>query len=88
MQRPCGTSRTLSRPSPARPVYAAGIIAELGNLARFDHDEAKVAQYAGLHRRQKQSARKVADDTRLTNVGRLPALLLLRGCQRRPDARR
>ena len=30
------------------PVFAAGIIAEIGDLARFEFNEAKVASYAGL----------------------------------------
>lgn len=51
------------------PVYSAGIIAEIGDLARFDHDEAKVAQFAGLHWRQNQSGQFKADDTYLTKRG-------------------
>lgn len=38
------------------PVFAAGIIAELGDLARFNFDEARVASYAGLKWPRKQSA--------------------------------
>ena len=51
------------------PVYSAGIIAEIGNLDRFNHDEAKVAQYAGLHWRKNESADFKAEDTRLTKRG-------------------
>ena len=38
------------------PVFAAGIIAEIGDLARFDYNEAKVASYAGLKWPRSQSA--------------------------------
>lgn len=51
------------------PVFSAGIIAEIGDLARFNHDEAKVAQYAGLHWRQNQSGKFQAEDTYLTKRG-------------------
>jgi transposase len=51
------------------PVYSAGIIAEIGHAERFDQDEAKVAQYAGLHWRQHQSADFKAQETRLTKRG-------------------
>jgi transposase len=51
------------------PVYAAGIIAEIGDVARFDHDEAKVAQFAGLHWRKTASAQFQAEDTHLTKRG-------------------
>jgi len=51
------------------PVYSAGIIAEIGDVARFDHDEAKVAQFAGLHWRKTASAKFQAEDTRLTKRG-------------------
>lgn len=51
------------------PVYAAGIIAEIGDIARFDHAEAKVAQFAGLHWRKTESAQFRAEDTRLTKRG-------------------
>jgi len=36
------------------PVYAAGIIAELGQIERFS-DETKIAKYAGFHWKRKQS---------------------------------
>jgi transposase len=51
------------------PVYAAGIIAEIGDVARFDHDETKVAQFAGLHWRKTASAKFEAEDTHLTKRG-------------------
>jgi hypothetical protein len=51
------------------PVFSAGIIAEIGNLERFHYDEAKVAQFAGLHWRQNQSGKFQAEDTYLTKRG-------------------
>jgi len=51
------------------PVYSAGIIAEIGDLERFHHDEAKVAKFAGLKWRQTQSGDFKADETRLTRSG-------------------
>lgn len=36
------------------PVYSAGIVAEIGSISRFN-DEAKLAKYAGLAWRQKES---------------------------------
>jgi transposase len=51
------------------PVFAAGIIAEIGDLARFDFNEAKVASYAGLKWSRHQSADFVAEETRLKRSG-------------------
>jgi hypothetical protein len=51
------------------PVYSGGIIAEIGDLARFAYDESKVAKFAGLKWRQTQSADFRADETRLTKTG-------------------
>jgi len=51
------------------PVYSGGIIAEIGDIARFDHDETKVAQFAGLHWRKTESAQFRAEETRLTKRG-------------------
>jgi transposase len=51
------------------PVFSAGIIAEIGDLARFEYNEAKVAQYAGLRWRKTESANFKAEDTRLTKRG-------------------
>ena len=45
------------------PVFAAGIIAEIGDLARFDYNQAKVASFAGLKWRRSQSADFEADET-------------------------
>ncbi len=51
------------------PVFSAGIIAEIGDLARFNYDETKVAQFAGLHWRHHQSGQSQAEDTYLTKRG-------------------
>ncbi len=51
------------------PVIAAGVIAEIGDLARFDYDEAKVAKLAGLTWRQTQSADFEAEETPLSRSG-------------------
>jgi transposase len=51
------------------PVFAAGIIAEIGDLARFEFNEAKVASYAGLKWPRSQSADFESQDTRLSRSG-------------------
>jgi transposase len=51
------------------PVFSAGIIAEIGDLARFDYDESKVAQFAGLRWRKHESGQFQAEDTHLTKRG-------------------
>lgn len=51
------------------PVFAAGIVAEIGDIARFQFDQAKVAKYAGFKWRQTQSADFKADETPLTRTG-------------------
>lgn len=51
------------------PVLAAGIIAEIGDLSRFDFNEAKVAAFAGLRWSRHQSADFVAEETRLRRTG-------------------
>jgi len=51
------------------PVFAAGIIAEIGNLQRFNFDQAKVAKFAGFKWRKTSSGDFTADDTRLTRTG-------------------
>jgi transposase len=51
------------------PVFAAGMAAEIGNLARFDGDEAKVAKFAGLSWRRTQSGEFQAEETHLTHSG-------------------
>lgn len=51
------------------PVLAAGIIAEIGDPARFEGNEAKVASYAGLRWPRSQSAEFEAADRRLSRSG-------------------
>ncbi|NDL68879.1 IS110 family transposase [Anaerotalea alkaliphila] len=50
------------------PVYAAGIIAELGQVERFE-DEAKIAKYAGLYWKRKQSGNFESERTVMTRTG-------------------
>ena len=49
-------------------VYAAGIIAEVGDVNRFP-SQASLAKYAGLTWTQRQSGEFVAEDTRLIRTG-------------------
>lgn len=51
------------------PVFAAGILAELGNPQRFNFDQAKVAKFAGFKWRKTGSADFTADETRMTRTG-------------------
>lgn len=51
------------------PVFCAGILAEIGDIARFDFDQAKVANYAGLKWRKTQSANFTADESPMTRKG-------------------
>lgn len=50
------------------PIYAAGILAELGQIERFE-DEAKIAKYAGLYWKQKQSGNFESERTFMTKTG-------------------
>lgn len=50
------------------PVYAAGILAEIGQIDRFDN-EAKLAKYAGLSWKEKQSGSYASDNTPLKRTG-------------------
>ena len=50
------------------PVYAAGILAEIGNIADFKSDAA-VAKYAGLTWKENQSGDFKADTTRMSKEG-------------------
>lgn len=45
------------------PVCAAGIIAELGDLSRFDYNQAKVASFAGLKWKRSQTGNFEAEET-------------------------
>jgi transposase len=51
------------------PVFAAGILAEIGNPQRFNYDESKVAKFAGFKWRKTGSAGFTADETRMTRTG-------------------
>jgi transposase len=51
------------------PVFSAGIIAEIGDIQRFDCNQAKVAKYAGFKWRKHQSADFKADESKLTRTG-------------------
>jgi hypothetical protein len=50
------------------PVWTAGLIAELGDISRFD-DQAAIAQFAGLTWETKESGSFQAEDTALTKRG-------------------
>jgi transposase len=50
------------------PVWTAGLVAELGDITRFD-DEAAIAQYAGLTWERSDSGHFQAEDTELTKRG-------------------
>ena len=50
------------------PVYAAGIIAEIGQIERFE-DQAKLAKYAGLTWKQNQSGSFDGEITPMTHSG-------------------
>lgn len=51
------------------PVLAAGLIAEIGGVERFDCDEAKVAKFAGFKWRKSGSAEFQAEETPMTRTG-------------------
>jgi len=51
------------------PVFAGGIVAEVGDLARFAYDQAKVAKFAGFKWRKHQSGDFTAEETHLTRTG-------------------
>ncbi|OXS64108.1 IS110 family transposase [Priestia filamentosa] len=50
------------------PVFAAGIVAEIGQINRFN-DETRIAKYAGLFWKKYQSGRFTAESTSLTRSG-------------------
>lgn len=51
------------------PVFSGGILSEIGELQRFDYDQARVARFAGLIWRQHQSGDFQAEDTRRSRSG-------------------
>jgi transposase len=51
------------------PVFAGGIVAEIGDIARFAYDQAKVAKFAGFKWHKHQSGDFTAQETRLTRTG-------------------
>ncbi|MBT2217519.1 IS110 family transposase [Virgibacillus dakarensis] len=63
-----GLQQTLQTVPGLGPVFTAGIIAEIGQIERFE-DETKIAKYAGLYWRKKQSGRFTAEDTSMTRNG-------------------
>jgi transposase len=50
------------------PVYAGGILAEIGSITQFSSEEA-LAKYAGVTWRQKQSGNFQAEETYMTKTG-------------------
>ncbi len=63
-----GIPETLSSIKGIGPVYAAGIIAEIGDIARFPNHNA-LAKYAGLVWTQYQSGEFEAEDTKRLRTG-------------------
>ena len=63
-----GLSQTLESIPGIGPVFAAGIIAEIGQIERFD-DETKIAKYAGLYWRTHQFGRFTVENTSLFRNG-------------------
>ncbi len=51
------------------PIFSAGIISEIASVERFNHNQARVAKYAGFKWRKHQSADFQAEETRLTRTG-------------------
>ena len=50
------------------PVYASGILAEIGHINQFDSEDA-LAKYAGITWRKSQSGNFDAEDTKMTKTG-------------------
>src|SRR5699024_7674624 len=64
-----GMTQTLESVPGIGPVFAAGIIAEIGQIERFE-DETKIDKYAGLYWRKHQSGVFTSHDTSLTQNGK------------------
>ncbi|HHT99109.1 MAG TPA: IS110 family transposase [Acholeplasma sp.] len=52
------------------PVYAAGLLAEIGEIDQFPNDAA-LAKYAGLTWRKRESGNYVAQQTKMTKTGNM-----------------
>ena len=63
-----GLANTLETIPGIGPVYAAGILAEVGDINRFD-DHNALAKFAGLTWRQHQSSKYMAEDIPLSRLG-------------------
>lgn len=63
-----GIPNTLQSIPGIGPIYAAGILAEIGQIDRFDN-EAAIAKYAGLTWKRRQSGDFEAEDTSLVRSG-------------------
>ncbi len=63
-----GIPNTLQTIPGVGPIYAAGILAELGQIDRFKN-EAAIAKYAGLTWKRHQSGKFEAEDTSLVRSG-------------------
>jgi transposase len=63
------TPNTLTTIPGIGPVFAAGIISEIGGVQRFNCDEAKVAKFAGFKWRKSGSADFQAEETPMTRTG-------------------
>ncbi|PEK78072.1 hypothetical protein COI63_04305 [Bacillus toyonensis] len=63
-----GLTRLLESIPGVGPVFAAGIIVEIGQMERFE-DETNIAKYAGLYWRKLQSGRFTAEATSLSRNG-------------------
>lgn len=50
------------------PVFASGILSEIGSIEQFDNDEG-LAKYAGITWRKKQSGKFDSEDTYMTKTG-------------------
>ena len=63
-----GVPQTLQSIPSVGPVFAAGIVAEIGQIEKFTNKE-KIAKYAGLYWRKHQSGSFTANYTSLSRNG-------------------